>query len=95
MRTPQIHQADLILERQVARNTVISASYLLSLGRELPNFIDINLDPNSRTDVTYTFASDYYSGAAGPILRTHPHRPRLHRPAQSRTSRPSPRFAPT
>ena len=56
MRTPQIHQADLILERQVARNTVISASYLLSLGRELPNFIDINLDPNSRTDVTYTFA---------------------------------------
>jgi hypothetical protein len=66
MRTPQIHQADLILERQVARNTVISASYLLSLGRELPNFVDINLDPNSRTDVEYTFASDYYSGVHGP-----------------------------
>lgn len=52
MQNPQIHQADLILERQVARNTVISASYLLSLGRELPNFIDTNLDPNSRTNVT-------------------------------------------
>jgi len=66
MQNPQIHQADLILERQIARNTVISASYLLSLGRELPNFIDTNLDPNSRTNVTYTFASDYYTGVQGP-----------------------------
>jgi hypothetical protein len=68
MRTPQIHQADLVLEHQIAHNTVITASYLLSLGRELPNFIDINLDPNSRTNVTYTFATDYENGAAGPYL---------------------------
>lgn len=68
MQTPQIHQADLILERQIAHNTVVSASYLLSLGRELPNFADINLDSNSRQDVTYTFASDYYTGAPGPYL---------------------------
>jgi len=69
MQVPQIHQADLILEHQVARNTVISASYLLGLGRELPNFIDINLDPNSRVNVTYTFTSDYYNnGATGPYL---------------------------
>jgi hypothetical protein len=66
MQNPQIHQADLILERQVARNTVVSVSYLLSLGRELPNFIDTNLDPNSRTNVTYTFAPDYYTGIPGP-----------------------------
>jgi hypothetical protein len=69
MQAPQIHQADLILERQVAHNTVISASYLLGLGRELPNFIDINLDPNSRVNVNYTFAADYYNnGAPGPYL---------------------------
>jgi hypothetical protein len=66
MQAPQIQQADLILERQVARNTVVSASYMLSLGRELPNYIDINLDPSSRRNVTYTFASDYYTGAHGP-----------------------------
>lgn len=66
MQNPQIHQADLILEHQVTRNTVISASYLLSLGRELPNFIDINLDPASRKNVAYSFASDYYSGLPGP-----------------------------
>jgi len=67
MQNPQIQQADLILERQLARNTVVSASYLLSLGREMPNFIDINLDPASRTNVTYTFAADYYgSNQQGP-----------------------------
>jgi len=66
MQNPQIHQADLILERQIARNTVISASYLLSLGRELPNFIDTNLDSSSRTNVTYSFAPDYYNNVAGP-----------------------------
>jgi hypothetical protein len=67
MQNPQIHQADLILERQVAHNTVISASYLLSLGRELPNFIDTNLDPASRKNYAYTFASDHYNpGALGP-----------------------------
>lgn len=66
MQNPQIHQVDLILERQIARNTVISISYLLSLGRELPNFIDTNLDPSSRQDLTYTFAKDNYSGVAGP-----------------------------
>jgi hypothetical protein len=68
MRTPQIHQADLIIERQVAHNAVLTASYLLSLGRELPNFIDINLDPASRSNVTYTFAADYDNGAPGPYL---------------------------
>ena len=40
---PQIHQADLILERQIARNTVVSASYLFSFGNSLPTFVDVNL----------------------------------------------------
>jgi hypothetical protein len=40
---PQIHQIDLVLERQIARNTVVSVSYLASLGRRLPTFIDRNL----------------------------------------------------
>ncbi len=40
---PQIHQADLILERQVSRNTVVSAAYLFSFGNSLPTFVDVNL----------------------------------------------------
>ncbi|MFZ0063464.1 MAG: hypothetical protein WAL47_15635, partial [Pyrinomonadaceae bacterium] len=40
---PQIHQADLVFERQIATNTVFSASALMSLGRRLPTFVDVNL----------------------------------------------------
>jgi len=40
---PRIHQWDFIFEREVARNTVVSASYLGSLGQYLPNFVDTNL----------------------------------------------------
>ena len=42
---PLIHQGDLILEREVARNTVISASYLFSFGKHLTTFVDTNLNP--------------------------------------------------
>ncbi|MDT7605035.1 MAG: hypothetical protein QOF61_3032 [Acidobacteriota bacterium] len=43
MANPQIHQADLILEHEIARNTVVSASYIMSAGRHLPTFVDVNL----------------------------------------------------
>jgi outer membrane receptor protein involved in Fe transport len=49
---PMIHEADLVLEREVARNTVVRMSYLVSLGRKLPLFIDTNLNvPTS--SITY------------------------------------------
>jgi hypothetical protein len=41
---PQIHQWDFIFEREIARNTVVSASYLGSFGNSLPNFVDTNLN---------------------------------------------------
>ena len=47
---PQIHQGDLIVEREVGRNTVVSASYLFSFGNSLPTFVDTNLAPPARTD---------------------------------------------
>jgi hypothetical protein len=42
---PMVHQGDVIVERQVAHNTVISASYLFAFGKHLPNFVDVNLNP--------------------------------------------------
>lgn len=42
---PLIHQGDVIVEREVARNTVVSASYLFSFGRNLTTFVDTNLNP--------------------------------------------------
>ena len=43
MQNPLIHQYDLIFEREIARNTAVSVSFLGSLGRSLPTFVDINL----------------------------------------------------
>ncbi len=45
---PQIHQWDFIFEREIARNTVVSASYLGSFGNSLPNFVDTNLPAAAR-----------------------------------------------
>jgi hypothetical protein len=51
--SPMIHQADFIFERQIARGTTVQASYLLSLGRNLPSFHDKNLNRPTTTQ-TYT-----------------------------------------
>lgn len=40
---PEIHQFDLTLERDMGWGTVVSASYLGSFGRELPDFADLNI----------------------------------------------------
>jgi hypothetical protein len=49
---PQIHQWDFIFEREIARNTVVSASYLGSFGNSLPNFVDTNLPAPSFVNLT-------------------------------------------
>ena len=46
---PQIHQLDVVVEREVSRNTVVSASYLASFGNSLPNFVDTNLNAPTST----------------------------------------------
>jgi hypothetical protein len=50
---PMVHEFDAEVERQIANNTVLSVSYVGSLGRRLPRFVDTNLlDPTLTT--TYT-----------------------------------------
>ncbi|MFN0120009.1 MAG: hypothetical protein ACKV2V_05860, partial [Blastocatellia bacterium] len=56
---PKIHQADLIFEREIMRNTQASISYLMSQGRRLPTFFDRNLNPP-----TGTFS---YAVSGGPL----------------------------
>jgi hypothetical protein len=49
---PQIHQMDLILERDLGWGTVVKVSYLGSLGRDLPDFVDTNLCGGAGVTVT-------------------------------------------
>jgi len=68
---PLIHQGDIIVEREVARNTVVSASYLFSYGNHLTTFVDTNLSPataQGRVSIVdgpfagQTWAFPYYRG---------------------------------
>src|SRR5262249_5087429 len=58
---PMIHQMDFVFERQVMRGTTVSASYLLSLGRDLPSFYDRNLNAPTGTQ-TYTLSGGPFDG---------------------------------
>ena len=58
---PMIIQGDLILERQISRNTVVSASYLGSRGRHLPVFVNTNLAPATQS-ATLTVDGGQFSG---------------------------------
>ncbi len=54
---PMVHEFDMEFEREIATNTVVSISYLGSLGRRLPRFVDINLAaPTLQT--SYTVVQD-------------------------------------
>lgn len=44
-RLPLVHEFDAEVERQIATNTVVSVSYVGSLGHRLPHFVDTNLAP--------------------------------------------------
>jgi hypothetical protein len=65
LQNPQVHEFDLILQQEVGHGTVVSASYLGALGRELPNFLDVNLNPTTQNQ-TITVADPTGTGPLGP-----------------------------
>lgn len=46
---PEVHEFDLSLQQAVGRGTVFQISYMGALGRELPNALNINYNPNANT----------------------------------------------
>jgi outer membrane receptor protein involved in Fe transport len=87
---PQIHEIDLTFQQEVGWHSVLSVSYLGALGRELPNFVDTNINP-SNSSITYVVCGVNNGPAscgnpgAGPIQT-----PTLTVPLF--TSRPNPNF---
>jgi len=59
--SPLINQYDMILEHQIAKNTVVSVGYVGSLGRDLPTFIDLNLVPTGAV-TTFSLVGGPYNG---------------------------------
>jgi len=60
-RLPMVHEFDLEVEREIATNTVVSVSYVGSLGRRLPRFVDTNLAAPTLT-TTYTVVGGAFDG---------------------------------
>ncbi len=54
LQNPQVHEFDLVLQQEMAKGMVFSASYLGTLGRELPNYLDVNMDPTTIQQTTIT-----------------------------------------
>jgi Carboxypeptidase regulatory-like domain len=59
--SPTIHQGDIIFEREILRDTTFSASYLISIGRKLPIFLDRNLNVPTSTQ-TYAISGGPFDG---------------------------------
>ncbi len=47
LQNPQVMEFDMQVQQQFGRGTYFQVSYLGALGRELPNFLDVNLNPSA------------------------------------------------
>ena len=59
---PQVRQAEVSLEQQLGRRITLTATYMGSFARELPNFIDTNVDLASLGILNYTIADPQHAG---------------------------------
>jgi hypothetical protein len=45
LRNPAVQEYDLMVQHSLGKGTYVQASYLGALGRELPNYLNVNLNP--------------------------------------------------
>ncbi len=64
---PQVHEFDLLVQQEVGK-AVIAISYLGGLGRELPNYLNVNLNPATVQNVTITVAPYSTGGTCGLLV---------------------------
>jgi hypothetical protein len=66
LQNPYTEQFDLTVQHDLGYSNVLSVSYIGSLGRQLPNNLNLNLDPTKSYIATYTLAAN--SAAPGNCL---------------------------
>jgi len=67
MQNPYTQQFDLAVQQDLGHQNVLSISYLGALGRELPNFINANLDPTQTYTINYTIKPATGTSDCGPL----------------------------
>ncbi|HEX4311792.1 MAG TPA: carboxypeptidase regulatory-like domain-containing protein [Acidobacteriaceae bacterium] len=56
-KNPEVHEFDLTLQQQVGKGTFFSVDYMGALARELPNFLNLNLNPATMKSTTLTLVA--------------------------------------
>ena len=67
---PAVHQTDLTIERELGWKTAVSISYLGSFGRDLPDFVDTNIDPSPTSALPVSYSLGAGGVLAGPTYST-------------------------
>ena len=62
---PYAQQFDLAVQQELGHQTVISVSYIGALGRELPNYLNTNLNPANTYNFNYVVGGT--NGNCGPL----------------------------
>ena len=62
LQNPQVHELDMQVQQNLGKGNIFQVSYLGALGRELPNYLDVNLAPPQFTE--------YIQATAGPLAGT-------------------------
>jgi outer membrane receptor protein involved in Fe transport len=66
LQNPLVEEFDLVMQQELGKGTVFSLSYLGALGKELTNFLDLNLNPNTKETVTVNVVDSTGKGPLGP-----------------------------
>lgn len=64
---PQIDQAELSLEQRLGRRSTITVSYMASMGHELPQFLDRNIDLAAVANLNYVMDFSTNPQHLGPL----------------------------
>ncbi len=62
---PQIEQTEVSLEQKIGRSTSLTFEGLFSAGRELPDYLDTNIDLSSAQTITYNVVDPLHQGPLG------------------------------
>lgn len=66
LHNPYSEQFDLAVQQDLGHNTVLSIAYIGALSRELPNYLNLNLNPAKTYTVNYTVAPTAGTTNCGP-----------------------------
>ncbi len=67
LQNPYTEEFDLAIQQNLGWNSILSVSYLGALGRELPNSLNLNVNPANGYTVNYSVQQPTAGGGCGPL----------------------------